>query len=282
MRRIYSAVVVSLSPILATSGCVEPGNTAESTSGRVDTVFVAQAPSQFTDTSLATPIPESQETPAAIEVTPPPAPAIVQNSPPSAPTPVQAAPEPPASNGTQATAGELGSEQLAGRISAGTTLVLTSLDKVCTDKNAQGDRFRAELQETVNGTNGAVLHKGAVATFVVSELQRSGKKGEPITFVIAPESIVLDGVAHGLEARVDSITIKDKKQGIFGALAGAALGAAAAKVAGGDTKAVLAGAAAGGVAGAVISNRTRNVDGCIEKNAFVRITLTAEFLMSGS
>jgi hypothetical protein len=159
------------------------------------------------------------------------------------------------------------------RIAAGSLISLRSADQVCTDKTKEGARFRGIVQDDVEGENGGRIHKGSVVTFVVASLKRGNTPTEKTDFSVAAQSVQINGSDYPLEATTDAVTIKAKSRGLFGALAGAAVGAAAAKAGGGDTKQAIAGGVVGGAAGAVVGGQLKTGDGCIEKNAPIRITL---------
>jgi hypothetical protein len=165
-----------------------------------------------------------------------------------------------------------------GRIPAGAVLALRSADQVCSDKTQQGARFRAVLQQEVTGSNGATIPQGTIVTFVVDRAKRASGN-EKAEFSVAPEALELGGDRYPISATVDQVTIKQKSRSVLGALAGAAVTAAATRAAGGDTKQTIAGGVVGGAAGAVIGNQIRAGDGCIEKNATMRITLASDITM---
>jgi hypothetical protein len=191
------------------------------------------------------------------------------------------APPPSTASGTvSAPAGDsrLGHEappQVAavGRIPAGSVLSLKSAAQVCTDKTQVGARFNAIVQQDVAGSNGAAIPAGTPVTFVVDRLKHAQNANEKNEFSVAPESIDLSGDRYPISATVDAVTVKKKSQSFLGALAGAATVIAITKASGGDTKQAVVGGVAGGAAGAVIGNQIRGGDGCIEKNASIRITL---------
>lgn len=164
-------------------------------------------------------------------------------------------------------------------IAAGSVLSLKALEQVCTDKTREGARFRAVLQQDVAGSGGAAIPKGTIVTFVVDRLKRATAPNEKPEFSIAPMSIELNGTQSPLAASVDGVTLKPKKPGLLGALVGAAAVAAATRASGGDVKQTVAGGVAGGAAGAVVGNQLKTGDGCIEKNAAIRITLAADLTM---
>jgi hypothetical protein len=112
-------------------------------------------------------------------------------------------------------------------------------------------------------------------TFVVDRV-KPASASEKAQFSIAAESVPIAGEQHAVKATVDAITIKEKSRSLVGALVGAAAAAAATRAAGGNTKTTIGGAVAGGAAGAVIGNQIRGGNGCIERNAAIRITLSSD------
>jgi hypothetical protein len=176
-------------------------------------------------------------------------------APPDIPTPAEAAPPP------------------LPRIASGTSIQLRSLNRVCSDKNKESELFRTVVDQQVEGSNGAMIPKGAVVTFIIDRLNRSGGKVE---FSVAPLSVQLNGSETPIIAGVDAVALKKANKGLLGAVVGAAAGIAAAKAAGGDTKAAVLGGAAGGAAGTLIGKQLQNADGCIETNAPIKITLRSD------
>ena len=131
------------------------------------------------------------------------------------------------------------------------------------------------MQQDVIGENGATIPRGTAMLFVVDR-SKAATANEKATFSIAAESVPLDGSQRPIKANIDAVQIKEKGRSLVGALVGAAAAAAAARAAGGDTKTTIGGAVAGGAAGAVIGNQIKSGNGCIEKNAPIRITLTSD------
>ena len=163
----------------------------------------------------------------------------------------------------------------AARIKTGSVLSLRAVEKVCTDKNKEGDQFQAAVEQDVQGDGGAVVPKGAVVTLAIERLKRAGS-GQPLEFTVAARSIALGGTSVPLAATVDTFAFKKKGRSLLGALAGAAVGATATGVAGGNTKEAVAGGVVGGAAGAVVGSQLKTGDGCIDKKALMRLTLTAD------
>ena len=65
-----------------------------------------------------------------------------------------------------------------GVVSAGTSIGLSSGQRVCTNTNSVGDRITATTAEAVTGSNGVVIPAGATAVLEVTSLGRSGQAGE--------------------------------------------------------------------------------------------------------
>lgn len=212
-----------------------------------------------------------------------PAPTRVSRSVPAAPRERASAPRvytpptyTPRPSTSAATAEERPAAPTSGRIASGSTLSLRSADQVCTDGSREGARFRAVTQDEVVGSNGVRIPQGTFVTFVVSKLARAGGNVE---FAVLPESIEIQGTSQPLSGTTDTVAIKAKKRALFGALVGAAVGAAATKAAGGDTKQAIAGSVVGAAAGAAVGNRIISGDGCIERNALLRITTRSDLTL---
>jgi outer membrane biosynthesis protein TonB len=162
----------------------------------------------------------------------------------------------------------------AARITKGSVLSLRAAEKICTDKKKEGDQFQAAVEQDVQG-DGAVIPKGTVVTFAIERLKRAASD-QPLEFTVAPKSIALNGTSVPLAATVDTFAFKRKGRGLLGALAGAAVGAAATGAATGKTKGAVVGGVVGGATGAVVGSNLKTGDGCIDKKALMRITLTAD------
>jgi hypothetical protein len=166
-----------------------------------------------------------------------------------------------------------------GSIPSGTTLLLNSNRKVCTNTNQVGDRFTASLAEGVTGTNGASLPSGATATVEVTQLDRSENANDKIKMSFRVVSISYGGRSYAVEAATESADVtrvrnqpaaKDRQKVIGGAVAGAIAG----RILGGGTKGTVIGAATGAAAGAGVAAATANFEGCLNEGAPMRVRLT--------
>ena len=161
------------------------------------------------------PPPAAQPRPRAAPPRPTPqAPPSRQESPAPAPVPAAAPPT-------------------TGMLAAGTTLALTSSNKVCTNTNKVGDRFVATLNEAVWGTNNATLPAGSAVSIELTQLTRSENSSDKIVIGFRVVSIAVGDKTYYPDAevvtaaidRVRSQTTGDNaKKVVGGAVAGAIIG----------------------------------------------------------
>ncbi|HVX39832.1 MAG TPA: hypothetical protein VHB25_09685 [Gemmatimonadaceae bacterium] len=167
-----------------------------------------------------------------------------------------------------------------GSIAAGTTLNTHAASRICTNTNAVGDHVTATLENSVSGTNGAVIPAGATVNLTVTRLKRSENSNDPIVMEFAVNSVTFGGHTYPIEGTVasaDVSRIKDQPQSkdVQKVAVGAAVGAIAGKIFGKSTKAAVIGGAAGAAAGAAAASATANYQGCIESGHSIVIKLTA-------
>lgn len=222
-------------------------------------------------------VPSNPPAPAASEPAPAkPAPSRPRPRPaskPSTPTKVTTP------SGNTETRGTKGSEAALATIPAGTTINLTSNDRVCTNTNKPGDRFTATVTDAVVGSNGAVIPAGAKAVVQVSELKRSENANDPIQMTFSVLSISWNGKSYPVVASIDHVDVEkvrnsskgnDAKKVVGGAVVGAILG----QVIGHNTKSTVIGAATGAAAGTAVAMGTANYEGCVPTNGKITIRLT--------
>ncbi len=231
---------------------------------------------QLSDVPAESPPPAATPTPVRPRPTTP--------SRPKAPAPKAPAPktdEPVRTpSGNTVTTGEKSSGGDVGMIASGTTLTFSSGQKVCTNTNKVGDRFTATLNESVTGTNGAVIPAGATAVIELTKLKRSENANDNIEMGFAVRSIQFGGNTYNVDADVTSAAVDrvrgatrgdDAKKVIGGAVIGAVIG----QVIGKDTKGTVIGAATGAAAGTAAAAATANYDGCVNNGGRIVITLTS-------
>ena len=207
--------------------------------------------------------------------TPPPRPTPAPTTP--APAPTRTA----SGNTVTPTGGNAGRAETSGvgTIPAGTTLLLTSNSKVCTNSNHVGERFSATVANAVTGANGAKIPAGATATVEITQLDRSENVRDKIQMGFKLVSVTFGGRTYAVDATTESADIsrvrnqpasKDRQKVIGGAIAGAIAG----QILGKDTKGTVIGAAAGAAAGAGAAAATANYEGCLNDGASLNVKLT--------
>lgn len=167
-----------------------------------------------------------------------------------------------------------------GTIAAGTTLNTNAGSRICTNTNAVGDHVTAVVENTVTGSNGAVIPAGATVNMTVTNLKRSENANDKIIMEFAVNSVTFGGKTYPIDASVQSANvsrIKDQPQSkdIQKVATGAVVGAIAGKILGKSTKGAIIGGAAGAAAGAAAASATANYQGCIESGASMVIRLNS-------
>lgn len=228
--------------------------------------------------------PQLQDIPAETPpstVTPPPArPRTPATRTPTRTTPPPAAPPaaPPTTAGGNTASPGPGTATRLGTIAAGSSLMLGSADKVCTNTNKVGDRFVATLNSAVTGSNGAVIPAGAAVTIELTQLKRSENANDQIQMGFQVVNISFGGKTYSLDGDVQtaeitrvraSSTSNDAKKVLGGAAAGAVIG----QILGKKSKSTIIGAAAGAAAGGAAAAATANYEGCVNAGASIVVRL---------
>ncbi len=214
-------------------------------------------------------------------------PARPSTSRPATPRP-SATPSQPATTpgGNTATTGTAGSEGTLATIAAGTTISLTSGERICTNTHKNGDKFTATVSQAIMGSNGAVIPAGSRAVVQVTSVDQSENVNDPAKIGLVVQQIVIDGKAYPVDASITSASVEqvrtastgsDAKKVIGGAVAGAILG----QVLGKDTKSTVIGAATGAAAGTAIAMGTGDHAGCIPQGGTIVIKLNTPATVAG-
>jgi glycine zipper 2TM protein len=192
----------------------------------------------------------------------------------SAPAPAPAPANPPA-----AAKGEVTKAAVTGSIAAGTTLALSSSDKVCTNTNKVGDRFTATVNSGATGSNGAAIPSGSAVTIELTELHRSENANDRIVMGFRVVSLTVNGKTYYPDAEVVTASVdRVAAEGATGDAAkkvagGAVVGAIIGQVIGRKTKGTLIGAAVGAAAGGAAAAATARHEGCVNSGAPITIKL---------
>ena len=216
------------------------------------------------------------ETPTTTPSTKAPSTSRPSTSRPSTSTPARPSNTTP--SGNTVTRGAAGSEAALATIPAGTTISLTSGERVCTNTHKPGDKFTATVAEAVMGSDGAVIPAGSRAVVQVTSVDQSENVNDPAKIGLVVQQIVVGGTAYPVDATITSAAVEqvrtastgsDAKKVIGGAVAGAILG----QVLGKDTKSTVIGAATGAAAGTAIAMGTGDHAGCIPSGGAIAIRL---------
>ncbi|HEX6806929.1 MAG TPA: glycine zipper 2TM domain-containing protein [Gemmatimonadaceae bacterium] len=172
-----------------------------------------------------------------------------------------------------------GSEVALGTIPSGTTINMTSNDKVCTNTNKQGDKFTAAVTNAVVGSNGATIPAGSNVLMQVADLQRSGNATKSIQMTFSVLSVTVGSTTYPLSAQIDSVHVDKVRNASVGSDAakvagGAVIGAIIGQVIGHNTKGTVIGAATGAAAGTAVAMGTAAYEGCVPQGGRIAIHLT--------
>ena len=198
----------------------------------------------------------------------------------SAPSASAAAPESTTTaSGNSVATTPAGSEVALGTIPAGTTINMTSNDKVCTNTNKPGDKFSASVSDAVVGSNGATIPAGSKVLMQVADLQRSGNATKSIQMTFSVLSVSVGSTTYPLNAQIDHVDVDKVRNASVGSDAakvagGAVIGAIIGQVIGHNTKGTVIGAATGAAAGTAVAMGTAAYEGCVPQGGKITIHLT--------
>ncbi len=173
-----------------------------------------------------------------------------------------------------------GAERATATIAAGTTITLTSNERVCTNTHSAGDRFTAVVAQPVTGSNGAVIPAGARAVVQVTSVRRSGSAGEPIQMGFVVQNVTYEGRTYPIDGSITDMQVEsvraatqrdDATKVIGGAIAGAVLG----QIIGRDTRSTVIGAATGAAAGTAVAMATADHEGCLPQGGRIVVRLNS-------
>ena len=227
--------------------------------------------------------PPAAPAPAAAPDAPAPAPSKPRTTPRGTGTGVPpAAPSAPTTtaSGNTVVHGTKGSEAAVGTVASGTSMDLTSTERVCTNTNHVGDKFTATVNSAIAGSNGVTIPSGAKALIEVSQLKESGKTGDPIQMTFDVQSLTWGDKSYPIDATIDHVDV-DKvrnastKSDVAKVGGGAVIGGIIGQIIGHSTKSVVIGAATGAAAGTAVAMGTAGYDGCVPVGGNIKIHLNA-------
>jgi hypothetical protein len=167
-----------------------------------------------------------------------------------------------------------------GIIAAGSTLNTTAGSKICTNTNAVGDHVTATVENSVQGSNGAMIPAGATVHMTVTQLKRSENANDKIIMEFAVNSVSFGGHTYPIDASVTSASVnrirdEPKSKDVQKVATGAVIGAIAGRILGHGTKGTVIGAAAGAAGGAAAASATANYQGCIDQGSSIVLKLNS-------
>jgi hypothetical protein len=300
-RRLGAPITIGLFALVAACSTSEkkgPDTTALKTDSALNRDLAlagrdSTAQPQLKDVPAGAPVTAAPVTPAPTSTRPVTrTPARPAPRPPTPRTPARTNPAPvptttttPSGNTRSTNAGGTGNASgngggAVGMIAAGTTLNTNASSRICTNTNAVGDHVTTTLENSVSGSNGAMIPAGATVNMTVTNLKRSDNAQDKIIMEFAVNSVTFGGKTYPLDASVQSANvsrIRDEPQSkdIQKVATGAIIGAIAGKILGKSTKGAIIGGAAGAAAGAATASATANYQGCIESGGSVVIRLNS-------
>jgi hypothetical protein len=168
-------------------------------------------------------------------------------------------------------------------IAAGTPLSLTAVTDITSRTDHAGDAFVARTTGAALASNGdTVIPAGAELVGRVTVLNSAGSPGGGGQLQVAFDSVRFNGTTRPIAVRVTSLGTRQVARGVTVEDAakvgvGAAAGAVAGRVIGGNRTGAAAGAVVGGAAGAVYANRTKDHDIVLSPGSAVEVVLTDSF-----
>jgi len=183
-------------------------------------------------------------------------------------------------SGNKVVTGKAGSEAAVGTVASGTSMNLTSTDRVCTNTNHVGDKFTATVNEAVTGSNGVAIPAGAKAVIQISQLKQSGKTGDPIQMTFNVTNLTWGDKSFPIDASIDHVDVEKVRNASTKSDAakvggGAVVGGIIGSIIGHSTKSTIIGAATGAAAGTAVAMGTAGYDGCVPVGGNIKIHLNA-------
>ncbi|HZS58162.1 MAG TPA: hypothetical protein VFA43_02755 [Gemmatimonadaceae bacterium] len=178
----------------------------------------------------------------------------------------------------ESTGGEV--VQKTAMIPVGTTMSLTSNQKICTNTNHVGDTFTANLANAVSTSTGGTVPAGATVMLGVTQVKPSDNVAQHGQIGIQVDSLNVNGRSYPLDADIVSVKTTKVRATSMGQEAtktgiGTAAGALIGGIIGRSAKTALIGAAAGTAAGAGTAYATTKYDFCIPQGGAITTKLSS-------
>jgi len=163
----------------------------------------------------------------------------------------------------------------------GTTIDVTTSRTITSRSDKAGQSLMTTVDADVKNSAGrVVIPAGSTVELVITEISparsRSAQDG---TLTLRVADVTVAGKSYPLDAEVTSVSHTLKGRGVTTGevektAAGAAIGAVAGRVIGGNSKGTVIGAVVGGAGGAVVANETASRDVVVNAGSPIELTLT--------
>jgi len=169
---------------------------------------------------------------------------------------------------------------------AGTGMSLNADDSISTRHAHVGDPFTATVSENVrDGSGHIVIPAGSAVSGTIVHADPAPNPRATGQLDLAVSSVTIRGRAYTIEGTVDSKDSVMQGRGVTKADAakvggGAAIGAVAGRLLGGNKKGTIIGGVAGAAAGAGAASRSRDVDVVLPKGAAMHVRLASALTVS--
>jgi hypothetical protein len=171
-------------------------------------------------------------------------------------------------------------------LKAGTAMALTAEDSISTRTAKAGDSFTATVSANVTDASGHVVIPAgsAVSGTIVSAVPAPNPRATG-KLELSVTNVTVRGKSYTVEGTVESKDTVMQGRGVTKADAakvggGAAIGAVAGRLLGGNKKGTIIGGLAGAAAGAGAASRSRDVDVVLPKGAEIRVKLASALTVS--
>lgn len=169
---------------------------------------------------------------------------------------------------------------------AGTGISLSADDSITTRKAKAGDAFTATVSENVRDASGhVVIPAGSAVSGTIVHADPAPNPRATGQLDLAVTSVTVRGRTYTVDGTVESKDTVMQGRGVTGADAakvggGAAIGAVAGRLLGGNKRGTIIGGLAGAAAGAGAAARSRDVDVVLPKGAGIRVRLASALTVS--
>jgi hypothetical protein len=170
-------------------------------------------------------------------------------------------------------------------VPAGTAIDIAVVDTISSRGNHAGEPFTALVVADAPSAHRPGLPEGAEVHGTIVEVKPAPNPNTPGTLILAITSITINGKDYPVEARIDSLeTIRQGRGVTTGDAAkvgaGAAIGAIAGRILGGNKKGTIIGGIVGAAAGAGAAAASKDSDIVLPAGAHVHITLTKPLVVA--